>query len=614
MTHLDAPTTIPELDNLLAGQKLSISAQRDPWGMPYRLLGDPIYGNNFELLLVSDGPDKQPGTGDDFDVQIAQWNWFARHESDLRRVLIDYYQLTGGFIRDLPALTSAMQADHIDFAAWRDPWGQPFTWTFSISQSDYTVTAVSQGPPPEHRPPRRSSFDAGSASISWFTDERLRIQTALNTYATNHPFPTTEAELKAALDAASLQLGKLVDPWGHPLEAHFRTRSIFTDRVTVEARAHAGQTPQKHTTVTPVTAVVDTIDLRSLGPDGKRGDKNSEDDFTAASFSHERSQQSAKESSPQPPAANATQSGEPMIETGSVVGTVTDATGAVIPNASIVATNAATQVEFEGKTDESGQYWLGPLPVGLYTIRFTMPGFQTTVIDQVHVLSPDATVLDARLLVGSVSEMVEVTSGSVSLQTNSASLAGVALYGYGGRGGRQFDRLDSFAKIFPGVAPPPPPPPGTTGTPRIRDYFPETLLWRPEVLTAADGTATIRFPVADNITTWQLSVAASTLGGNTGAGIASFQTFLPFFAALDPPQVLTTGDRIALPITLRNYLDHPVKVHSELTASNVPHRLKSASSGLEAVENCRFLGQRPHKCVISTGVRVCCGRSGETCC
>jgi len=122
----------------------------------------------------------------------------------------------------------------------------------------------------------------------------------------------------------------------------------------------------------------------------------------------------------------------------------------------------------------------------------------------------------------------------------------------------------SLAKISAGVA-------GGGGgvisTPRLRDYFPETLLWRPEIVTAPDGTATLRFPVADSITTWQLSAAASTLLGNTGSGTAQFRSFQPFFAAFDPPSILSVGDSIALPITLRNYLDHPVSVRSSLTAA-----------------------------------------------
>jgi hypothetical protein len=205
---------------------------------------------------------------------------------------------------------------------------------------------------------------------------------------------------------------------------------------------------------------------------------------------------------------------------------------------------------------------LTSLPAGVYIVRITSPGFQSTTFDQVHVLSPDTTVLDVKLQVGNVSEMVEVSAGAVMLETSSASVSN-QVYINGFMGGQLARRL--VAAKMP--QPAPPPPPGTLGTPRVREYFPETLLWRPEVLTTDDGNATIRFPVADSITTWQLSVAASTLRGNTGAGAAQFQTFLPFFAAFDPPQTLTVGDRLALPITLRNYLDHPVKVRSELASA-----------------------------------------------
>ncbi len=513
-SHPDAPTTIPELDALLAPDKLSISAMRDPWDMPLRLTAEPNY-LQFNLTLISNGPDKLPNTPDDFTIFLAHWNWFARHESDLRRVLIDDHQRTGGFIRDLPALTAAMQADHIDFKAWRDPWGQPFTWTFDINQSNYTVTAMTGGPPPAQGHTRHNGFEAGSASISWFTDDRLRVDKALNAYVAGQAFPTTEAELDAALRDSGLSLAKLVDPWGHALYASFRTHSVFTDRVTVEARTHAGETPQKHTTVTPVTAIVDSVDLRSLGPDGKRGnqaDAGTPDDFTAASFSHIRSQQSAKEAAPQKPSGNTTQSGEPVIDNGAITGTVTDATGAAIPNASVLATNMATLAEFEGKTDQVGQYLLTPLPAGVYIVRIESPGFQTTVFDQVHVLSPDATMLDVRLQVGNVSEMVEVRADTVSVSTSSASIASLPLQG------KQFNRLFALAKVSPGVMVAQMPSPGTLDTPRVREYFPETLLWRPEVLTTDDGNATIRFPVADSITTWQVGVAASTLRGNTGAG------------------------------------------------------------------------------------------------
>lgn len=95
------------------------------------------------------------------------------------------------------------------------------------------------------------------------------------------------------------------------------------------------------------------------------------------------------------------------------------------------------------------------------------------------------------------------------------------------------------------------------GTPRLREYFPETLLWRPEILTDRAGHTTVKFPLADSITTWKVSVVASTLDGHIATASTDIRSFQPFLAELDPPKVLTDGDEIHLPVTVRNYLDKP---------------------------------------------------------
>jgi hypothetical protein len=100
-------------------------------------------------------------------------------------------------------------------------------------------------------------------------------------------------------------------------------------------------------------------------------------------------------------------------------------------------------------------------------------------------------------------------------------------------------------------------------TPRLREYFPETLLWRPEVITDSRGRAQVKFPLADTLTTWKMQVVASTVDGRIATADKTFQTFQPFFAELDPPRILTQGDEIALPVVLRNYLNRSLAV--ELT-------------------------------------------------
>ncbi|HEY7388704.1 MAG TPA: carboxypeptidase-like regulatory domain-containing protein, partial [Bryobacteraceae bacterium] len=66
-------------------------------------------------------------------------------------------------------------------------------------------------------------------------------------------------------------------------------------------------------------------------------------------------------------------------QTAEVTGTVTDASGAVVANASVTITNASTNVARELKTNVSGIYDAPSLPPGPYTIRVAIAGFQTAV-------------------------------------------------------------------------------------------------------------------------------------------------------------------------------------------------------------------------------------------
>src|SRR5438067_7729962 len=58
---------------------------------------------------------------------------------------------------------------------------------------------------------------------------------------------------------------------------------------------------------------------------------------------------------------------------------------------------------------------------------------------------------------------------------------------------------------------------GAALQPRVREMFPETLLWRPELITDDDGNATLPLDLADSITTWRLSASAVAGDGRLGA-------------------------------------------------------------------------------------------------
>jgi CD109 antigen len=85
-----------------------------------------------------------------------------------------------------------------------------------------------------------------------------------------------------------------------------------------------------------------------------------------------------------------------------------------------------------------------------------------------------------------------------------------------------------------GCPPAKPPAMATTAThgqapPRLRQYFPETLYWLPELETDADGRAQVQVPIADSITTWRVSVLASDRAGNLGSAQTGLRVFQEFF-------------------------------------------------------------------------------------
>ena len=100
--------------------------------------------------------------------------------------------------------------------------------------------------------------------------------------------------------------------------------------------------------------------------------------------------------------------------------------------------------------------------------------------------------------------------------------------------------------------------------PRLRQYFPETLYWNPEVLTDENGRLRLDIPLADSITTWRLTVLASTQRGELGATTHPIRVFQDFFVDLDLPVALTQGDEVSIPVAVYNYLPQAQEVQLEL--------------------------------------------------
>lgn len=102
--------------------------------------------------------------------------------------------------------------------------------------------------------------------------------------------------------------------------------------------------------------------------------------------------------------------------------------------------------------------------------------------------------------------------------------------------------------------------PGGGDAVRVRQYFPETLLWTPELITDDHGRASLELDLADSITTWRFTASAVTRDGRLGASQSPLRVFQPFFVDLDLPVALTRGDEVAVPVVVSNYLEKPQSV------------------------------------------------------
>jgi len=127
---------------------------------------------------------------------------------------------------------------------------------------------------------------------------------------------------------------------------------------------------------------------------------------------------------------------------------------------------------------------------------------------------------------------------------------------------------------------------GSAGEPpRIREQFPETLLWRPELVTDDQGRASLDLYLADSITTWRLTASAVNAGGRLGSLQAPLRVFRPFFVDLNLPVALTRGDEVSVPVVVSNYLPRPQTV--ELSPGDTPwaERVGDAAQKVELKAN-----------------------------
>ena len=113
-----------------------------------------------------------------------------------------------------------------------------------------------------------------------------------------------------------------------------------------------------------------------------------------------------------------------QTDQGQISGNVLDASGAVIPNASITAKSESTGSVYKAISTGAGAYRFPSIPLGHYTVTTTAPSFKATVNTGVEVRVSTVTALDIRLSVGGGNETVTVNSNAPTIETQSSDVGG----------------------------------------------------------------------------------------------------------------------------------------------------------------------------------------------
>ncbi len=108
---------------------------------------------------------------------------------------------------------------------------------------------------------------------------------------------------------------------------------------------------------------------------------------------------------------------------GTIVGTVTDPTGAAVPNAQITIVLTGQSVTYATVSNESGNFTEPNLPSGTYTVTIVAPGFKKATQENIEVLTNQTARVDISLATGSSSETVTVTAAPPLLQTDRADIS-----------------------------------------------------------------------------------------------------------------------------------------------------------------------------------------------
>lgn len=111
-----------------------------------------------------------------------------------------------------------------------------------------------------------------------------------------------------------------------------------------------------------------------------------------------------------------------QLDTSTISGTVSDSSGAVVPGATVVITNAKTNRSFSTTTNSKGEYFAPSLSVSVYQLTFSKRGFRTTSVEGVILHANDSIAENAVLQIGAATETITVQADAIHADTETSNL------------------------------------------------------------------------------------------------------------------------------------------------------------------------------------------------
>ncbi|MGH9940016.1 MAG: alpha-2-macroglobulin family protein, partial [Blastocatellia bacterium] len=107
--------------------------------------------------------------------------------------------------------------------------------------------------------------------------------------------------------------------------------------------------------------------------------------------------------------------------------------------------------------------------------------------------------------------------------------------------------------------------------PKVRKNFKDTAFWKPDVVTGADGKATVKFDLPENLTTWRATARAVTGDLRVGSVVSRVLSRKDLILRLETPRFMTEGDVVTVSGIVHNYLnsDKAAQIKLEIAGANL---------------------------------------------